>query len=209
MANHTKGLGRGLGALLGSDTIAESSSKASTLPISKVEPKADQPRTMFDEVALQELSESIKQHGIIQPITVRKLPSGYYQIIAGERRWRAARLANFTEVPAVVIEADDNKAMELETKAIDVVWNGMTLTEEVKKLMGTAEPYCNNGQQEAGAFGCAVRSGRCGRHGCGSSQGSARCSSRSRICCRWRCRCCPRGYCQCQCGGCRSWRIPQ
>ncbi|MBR4077963.1 MAG: ParB/RepB/Spo0J family partition protein [Oscillospiraceae bacterium] len=108
-----KGLGTGLGALLGSDTIAESSSKASTLPISKVEPKADQPRTMFDEVALQELSESIKQHGIIQPITVRKLPSGYYQIIAGERRWRAARMAGLKEVPVNIIEADDRLAAEL------------------------------------------------------------------------------------------------
>ena len=108
-----KGLGTGLGALLGSDTIAESNSKASTLPISKVEPKADQPRTMFDEIALQELSESIKQHGIIQPITVRKLPSGYYQIIAGERRWRAARMAGLKEVPVNIIEADDKLAAEL------------------------------------------------------------------------------------------------
>ena len=108
-----KGLGTGLGALLGSDTIAESSSKPSTLPISKVEPKADQPRTMFDEVALAELSESIKQHGIIQPITVRQLPSGYYQIIAGERRWRAARMAGLKEVPVNIIEADDRLAAEL------------------------------------------------------------------------------------------------
>ena len=114
MAKATKkGLGTGLGALLGSDTIAESSSKPSTLPISKVEPKADQPRTMFDEVALAELSESIKQHGIIQPITVRQLPSGYYQIIAGERRWRAARMAGLKEVPVNIIEADDRQAAEL------------------------------------------------------------------------------------------------
>ena len=114
MAKATKkGLGTGLGALLGSDTIAESNSKPSTLPISKVEPKADQPRTMFDEVALAELSESIKQHGIIQPITVRQLPSGYYQIIAGERRWRAARMAGLKEVPVNIIEADDRLAAEL------------------------------------------------------------------------------------------------
>ena len=114
MAKATKkGLGTGLGALLGSDTIAESSSKPSTLPISKVEPKVDQPRTMFDEVALAELSESIKQHGIIQPITVRQLPSGYYQIIAGERRWRAARMAGLKEVPVNIIEADDRLAAEL------------------------------------------------------------------------------------------------
>jgi len=108
-----KGLGTGLGALLGSETVAESTSKPSTLPITKVEPKTDQPRTYFDEVALIELSESIKQHGIIQPITVRKLPSGYYQIIAGERRWRAARMAGLKEVPVNIIEADDKQAAEL------------------------------------------------------------------------------------------------
>lgn len=114
MAKNTKkGLGTGLGALLGSETVAESTSKPSTLPISKVEPKADQPRTTFDEVALIELSESIKQHGIIQPITVRKLSSGYYQIIAGERRWRAARMAGLKEVPVNIIEADDKRAAEL------------------------------------------------------------------------------------------------
>ena len=108
-----KGLGTGLGALLGSETVAETSSKQTTLPIAKVEPKADQPRSVFDEVALTELSESIKQHGIIQPITVRKLPTGYYQIIAGERRWRAARMAGLTEVPVNIIEADDRTAAEL------------------------------------------------------------------------------------------------
>lgn len=108
-----KGLGTGLGALLGSETVVESSSKQTTLPISKVEPKTDQPRTVFDEIALTELSESIKQHGIIQPITVRKLPTGYYQIIAGERRWRAARMAGLTEVPVNIIEADDRTAAEL------------------------------------------------------------------------------------------------
>ena len=108
-----KGLGTGLGALLGSETVAESTSKPSNLPIAKIEPKADQPRTNFDEVALVELSESIKQHGIIQPITVRKLETGYYQIIAGERRWRAARMAGLKEVPVNIIEADDTLAAEL------------------------------------------------------------------------------------------------
>lgn len=113
MASSKKGLGSGLGALLGGDTLAESSGKQMTLPIAKVEPKSDQPRAYFDEVALQELSDSIKQHGIIQPITVRKLDSGYYQIIAGERRWRAARMAGLTEVPVNIIEADDRLAAEL------------------------------------------------------------------------------------------------
>lgn len=113
MASNKKGLGTGLGALLGGETLSESSAKLSTLPIAKVEPKMDQPRAYFDEAALQELSDSILRHGIIQPITVRKLDSGYYQIIAGERRWRAARMAGLTEVPVNIIEADDRLAAEL------------------------------------------------------------------------------------------------
>ena len=113
MANN-KGLGRGLGALLGD--FAEETTEQSAyrlLPIYKVEPNPDQPRQDFDEEELQALSESISIHGVIQPLTVRELSSGYYQIIAGERRWRAARQAGLSEVPAVVIEADDKKAMEL------------------------------------------------------------------------------------------------
>lgn len=109
-----KGLGKGLGALLG-DFTEEPLEKSAyqLLPIYKVEPNPDQPRQDFDEEELQALSESIAIHGIIQPLTVRETSSGYYQIIAGERRWRAARLANLSEVPAVIIEADDKKAMEL------------------------------------------------------------------------------------------------
>ncbi len=109
-----KGLGRGLGALLGDFTeeIPENS-PYKLLPIYKVEPNKDQPRQDFDEEELQALSESISVHGVIQPLTVRELPSGYYQIIAGERRWRASRMAGLSEIPAVVVEADDKKAMEL------------------------------------------------------------------------------------------------
>ena len=109
-----KGLGKGLGALLGdfSEEIPVKSAYQK-LPIYKVEPNPDQPRHDFDEEELQALADSIEEHGIIQPLTVRELGSGYYQIIAGERRWRAARLANLQEVPVVVIEADDKKAMEL------------------------------------------------------------------------------------------------
>ena len=107
-----KGLGAGLGALFGEDTFAESG-QPETLPISRIEPKQDQPRSYFDEASLAELSSSIAEHGIIQPITVRKLDGGYYQIIAGERRWRAARMAGLREVPVRIIEADDKKTMEL------------------------------------------------------------------------------------------------
>ena len=109
-----KGLGKGLGALLG-DYMEEPAEKSpyQTIPIHKIEPNAHQPRSDFDEEELEALSESISVHGILQPLTVRKLPSGYYQIIAGERRWRAARKAGLSEVPVVVVEADDRKAMEL------------------------------------------------------------------------------------------------
>ena len=109
-----KGLGKGLGALLGdfSDEPIEKSAYQK-LPIYKVEPNPDQPRHDFDEEELQALADSIEEHGIIQPLTVRELSNGYYQIIAGERRWRAARLAKLQEVPVVIIEADDKKAMEL------------------------------------------------------------------------------------------------
>ena len=109
-----KGLGKGLGALLGDFSEEPLEQNAyRMLPIYKVEPNPDQPRQDFDEEELAALSESIRIHGIIQPLTVRETGSGYYQIIAGERRWRAARLAELTEVPVVVIEADDKKAMEL------------------------------------------------------------------------------------------------
>ena len=109
-----KGLGKGLGALLGdfSDEPVQSS-PYKLLPIYKVEPNPDQPRQEFDPEELQNLADSIAEHGVIQPLTVRETGSGYYQIIAGERRWRAARMANLMEIPAVVVEADDRKAMEL------------------------------------------------------------------------------------------------
>ena len=109
-----KGLGKGLGALLG-DFSEEPVEKSpyQKLPVHKIEPNRSQPRQDFDEAELEALAESIDLHGIIQPLTVRQLPSGYYQIIAGERRWRAARIAGLREVPVVIVEADDKKAMEL------------------------------------------------------------------------------------------------
>ena len=114
MASNAKGLGKGLAALLGDNVMDNQEEKASLyLPISQVESCAGQPRKQFDPDALADLADSIREHGIIQPLTVRKLQSGYYQIIAGERRWRAARMAGLDQVPAIVIEADDRKAMEL------------------------------------------------------------------------------------------------
>lgn len=113
-ANATKrGLGTGLGALFGEGLTEPEDGNIQILPLSKVEPREKQPRVIFDEAALAELSDSIREHGLIQPITVRKLPSGYYQIIAGERRWRASRMAGLSEVPVRVIKADERLATEL------------------------------------------------------------------------------------------------
>ena len=108
------GLGRGLGALLDDPNLDfTQSSGVSSVPLHRVEPNPLQPRKEFDPEALQALADSIAEHGMIQPLTVRELPGGYYQIIAGERRWRAARQAGLQEVPVLVLEADDRKVMEL------------------------------------------------------------------------------------------------
>ncbi|MBR2666972.1 MAG: ParB/RepB/Spo0J family partition protein [Oscillospiraceae bacterium] len=108
-----RGLGRGLSALLGDDVLRTTEESVLQLPLSQVEAGVCQPRRNFDDEALAELAESIRIHGILQPLLVRRLASGYYQIIAGERRWRAARIAGLDKVPAIVVEADDQRGMEL------------------------------------------------------------------------------------------------
>ena len=153
-------LGTGLSALFGEDTLENELSGAFNLPIEKVEPRSDQPRSVFDEAALQELADSIEQFGMIQPITVRKLDSGYYQIIAGERRWRAARLANLKEVPVRVLEADDKRAMEMalvenlqredlnpieEAKGYQTLMSEYGMTqEETSQIVGKSRPAIAN-----------------------------------------------------------------
>ena len=107
-----KGLGAGLGVLFGENEYADEN-ELRTVSVSRVEPRREQPRSYFDEDSLRELAESIALYGVIQPVTVRALGSGHYQIIAGERRWRAARLAGLDEIPVRVIEADDRRASEL------------------------------------------------------------------------------------------------
>ena len=106
------GLGKGLGALMQENSIDDGLS-TNTLPISEIVPNRDQPRKTFDEAALAELAQSIEQHGILQPLLVRPMPSGNYQLVAGERRWRAAMMCKLTEVPVVIKELSDNEAMEL------------------------------------------------------------------------------------------------
>lgn len=154
------GLGRGLNALLGDPDLQPQGEGSVSLPISQVEPGLNQPRKRFDQESLADLADSIRIHGIIQPLTVRRLASGYYQIIAGERRWRAAKAAGLTEVPAVIIEADDRKVMELglienlqredlnpaeEARGYQVLMEDYGLTQEqVAQRMGKSRPAITN-----------------------------------------------------------------
>ena len=111
-AKEKKGLGTGLGVLFGEDNYTDEN-ELKLLPVSRLEPRREQPRTVFDDASLQELAESLRRYGVIQPVTARRLDNGFYQIIAGERRWRAARLAGLEEIPVRVIEADDRRTAEL------------------------------------------------------------------------------------------------
>ena len=113
MASKQKGLGRGLGALIDDFSVPAAQEQITALPLQKIEPNPKQPRRTFDPEALQSLADSIAEHGVVQPLAVRDAGNGYYQIIAGERRWRAARLAGLTELPVVVLDADDQTVMEL------------------------------------------------------------------------------------------------
>ena len=162
MPKRTKetGLGRGLNALLRSPEIQDQGDGAVSLPISQVAPGLNQPRKRFDPETLAELADSIRIHGIIQPLTVRRLSTGYYQIIAGERRWRAAKDAGLREVPVVIIEADDKKVMEIglienlqredlnpveEAQGYQTLMEEYGLTQEqVAQQMGKSRPAITN-----------------------------------------------------------------
>ena len=150
MAKST-GLGKGLAALLGDDFTA-TDTVTSSLPISQIEPFSGQPRKNFDPAALSELADSIREHGIIQPLTVRKLSSGYYQIIAGERRWRAAKEAGLKDVPVVIIEADDRKAMEL-AMIENLQREDLNPMEEAEGFQALMEQYNMTQEQVAGRVG--------------------------------------------------------
>ena len=117
MAKRSSGLGRGLDAIFLDNTLMDNTSdkenKISTLKISLVDPKSDQPRKYFDKEALEELSESIKENGLLQPILVREYGAGRYQIIAGERRFRACKLAELTEIPAIILDKDDKAVAQI------------------------------------------------------------------------------------------------
>lgn len=121
-----RGLGKGIGALFGNDIeetdiVAQDihqinendKEKVTSLKLAQIEPNKEQPRKNFDEEKLQQLADSIKQHGVIQPIIVKDLNNGYYQIVAGERRWRASRIAGITEIPAIIRTYDELATMQI------------------------------------------------------------------------------------------------
>ncbi len=112
MAKRQSGLGKGLNALMLENSVDDMTA-TNTLSINEIVPNKDQPRKTFDEGALQELADSITQHGVLQPLLVRPLPSGGYQLVAGERRWRASRIAGLKEVPVVIKELSDVETMEI------------------------------------------------------------------------------------------------
>lgn len=159
MAPKKSGLGKGLDALF-LDNSTESASSVTTLNLNEIEPNRQQPRKMFDERALGELSESIAMHGVIQPLLVRPLSDGGYQLIAGERRWRASRMAGLTEVPVVIREMSDSEAMELalienlqredlnpieEAEGLKLLMDTYSLTQEqVAERVGKSRPAIAN-----------------------------------------------------------------
>lgn len=159
MAVRKGGLGKGLDALFADNSVTEGSS-AVKLRLSEIEPNKAQPRKTFDEQALEELSQSIAQHGVLQPLLVRPLPDGGYQLVAGERRWRASRMAGLTEVPVVIRELTDEETMELalienlqredlnpieEAEGLQLLMENYGLTqEETAKRVGRSRPAVAN-----------------------------------------------------------------
>ena len=161
MAAKKGGLGRGLDALFADNSIEEiASTSAVKLKIMDIEPNRDQPRKIFDEDALAELADSIAKHGVIQPLLVRPMPDGSYQLVAGERRWRASRMAGLTEVPVVIKELSDDEAMALalienlqredlnaieEAQGIKALMDALSLTQdEAAERVGKSRPAVAN-----------------------------------------------------------------
>ena len=161
MAAKKGGLGRGLDALFADNSIEEiASTSAVKLKIMDIEPNRDQPRKIFDEDALAELADSIAKHGVIQPLLVRPMPDGSYQLVAGERRWRESRMAGLTEVPVVIKELSDDEAMALalienlqredlnaieEAQGIKALMDTLSLTQdEAAERVGKSRPAVAN-----------------------------------------------------------------
>lgn len=151
MAKKMGGLGKGLSAIF-IENDSENSNEAVTLRIADIEPNRDQPRKDFNEQALAELSQSIMQYGVLQPILVRPLPLGGYQIVAGERRFRASRMAGLTEIPAVIRELSDNETMEL-ALIENLQREDLTPIEEAKGYKTLIDTYSMSQEQVAQSVG--------------------------------------------------------
>lgn len=151
MAKKMGGLGKGLSAIF-IENDSENSNEAVTLRISEIEPNRDQPRKDFDEEALAELSSSIMQFGVLQPILVRPIIGGGYQIVAGERRYRASRMAGLTEIPAVIRELSDDETMEL-AMIENLQREDLTPIEEAKGYKVLIETYDMSQEQVAKSMG--------------------------------------------------------
>ena len=159
MSVKNRGLGKGLDAIFLDNEIEDKNSTI-LLRISEIEPNREQPRREFDEKALSELAESISQHGVLQPLLVRPILGGGYQIIAGERRWRASRMAGLSEIPVIIREFTDSESMEIalienlqredltpieESEGYKVLIDTYGLTqEEVAKTVGKSRPAITN-----------------------------------------------------------------
>jgi ParB/RepB/Spo0J family partition protein len=161
------GLGRGLDSIF-LDNTESSEKRELLLKVSKIEPEKNQPRKRFDEEALAALADSIREHGVIQPIAVRESDNGYYKIIAGERRWRASKLAGLTEIPAIIITADDRKAAELsmienlQREDLDPIEEAQAfrrLIEEFDLKQDEVAERVSRSRTWPGASGCSTRSG--------------------------------------------------
>ena len=158
MATKNRGLGKGLDAIFAENTVETGG--AVTIRLSEIEPNRNQPRKEFDEASLSELVDSIAEHGLLQPILVRPLPDGGYQIVAGERRWRASRMAGLSEIPAVIRELSERDAAQLalvenlqredlnpleEAEGYGVLIETYGLTqEEAAKSVGKSRPAVTN-----------------------------------------------------------------
>ena len=173
-AKEKKGLGTGLGILFGEDAYTDEN-ELKLLPLGKLEPRQTQPRSVFDDEALQELAASVKRYGVIQPVTARRLPSGYYQIIAGERRWRAARLAGLEEIPVRVVEADDRRTAEL-ALVENLQREDLNPIEEARGYRSLIDDYGLT-QEEAAQRLCIStrRSTLCSRSATGNLRGNLKC----------------------------------
>ena len=152
MKKKPTGLGRGLGALIEDSRLDEAEGEIRSLPLRRLEPNPLQPRREFDPEALQALADSIAEHGIIQPLTVREGENGYYQIIAGERRWRAARMAGLEEVPVLVLEADDKTVTEL-ALVENLQREDLNPMEEAAGFRTLMEEYCMTQEEVARRVG--------------------------------------------------------